>query len=164
MRLALQHRAAAPAAAAAAAAAAAGAPGAQAPPRLQPVPALPQRQQRRQQRRGSAVAAAAPEAPPRPAAAEGGHTALLHGLGQVGDVSAVHMPWLLRLAHIKSKITGGDSNAALQDSARGLLLWKVRFAAIGRPRPRPPTQRIAAAAAAAATGPGAARPAWQACG
>jgi hypothetical protein len=35
------------------------------------------------------------------------------------------MPWLLRLAHVKSRITGGDSGAALQESARGLLLWKA---------------------------------------
>jgi hypothetical protein len=38
----------------------------------------------------------------------------------------MHMPWLLRLAHIKSRITGGDSNVALQESARGLRMWKVR--------------------------------------
>lgn len=35
------------------------------------------------------------------------------------------MPWLLRLAHIKSRTTGGDSTVALQESARGLLMWKA---------------------------------------
>lgn len=54
-----------------------------------------------------------------------GHVALLHGLGQVGDVPPTHMPWLLRLAHVRSRITGGDSNVALQESARGALLWKA---------------------------------------
>jgi hypothetical protein len=54
-----------------------------------------------------------------------GHSALLQGLGEVGDVASVHLPWLLRLAHVKSKVVGGDSNTALQESARGLLLWKV---------------------------------------
>eukprot|EP00887_Chlorella_sp_A99_P000547 scaffold17.g547.t1 len=74
-------------------------------------------------------AQAAVAAPPRPAIdskrpAEG-HTALLQGLGEVGDVSPSHMPWLLRLAHVKSTHSGGDSAAALQESARGLLLWKA---------------------------------------
>lgn len=30
-----------------------------------------------------------------------GHSALLQGLGEVGDVSTQHVPWLLRLAHIR---------------------------------------------------------------
>lgn len=54
-----------------------------------------------------------------------GHSALLQGLGDVGDVPPALMPWLLRLAHVKSKVTGGDSSAALQDAARGILLWKA---------------------------------------
>ena len=33
-----------------------------------------------------------------------GHDALLHGLGEVGDVAPMHMPWLLRLAHVRSAI------------------------------------------------------------
>ncbi len=33
-----------------------------------------------------------------------GHDALLHGLGEVGDVAPTHMPWLLRLAHVRSAI------------------------------------------------------------
>ena len=85
---------------------------------------MQRRQQRRQQR--AAVVASAAAAPSKPAGSEG-HTALLHGLGEVGEVAPVHMPWLLRLAHLKSRITGGDSNAALQESARGLLMWKVRL-------------------------------------
>ena len=65
------------------------------------------------------------EAPTKRATPEG-HSALLQGLGEVGDVAPVHLPWLLRLAHVKSKVAGGDSNTALQESARGLLLWMVR--------------------------------------
>lgn len=87
--------------------------------------AVPQRQGARRAA-VAAAAAAAPAAPDR----QGGHTALLHGLGEVGDVPAVHMPWLLRLAHIKSRTTGGDSTVALQESARGLLMWKVRGAGV----------------------------------
>ena len=30
-----------------------------------------------------------------------GHAALLHGLGEVGDIPPTLMPWLLRLAHIR---------------------------------------------------------------
>ncbi len=89
------------------------------------------RRRQHARRAGLVVAAvAAPAAPGR----EGGHTALLHGLGEVGDVPAVHMPWLLRLAHIKSRITGGDSTVALQESARGLLMWKVRCSRPGPAR------------------------------
>lgn len=69
-------------------------------------------------------------APPRSesAAKSGeGHSALRQGLGNVGEVPPALVPWLLRLAHVKSKITGGDSNVALQESARGVLLWKVGF-------------------------------------
>lgn len=119
MRLALQQLAAPTAAAAG------GAPAPPAPPRLQLRQQRRQQQQhgRRQRTATVASAAATPAAPAR--AAESGHTALLHGLGEVGDVSPVHMPWLLRLAHIKSRITGGDSNVALQESARGLKMWKV---------------------------------------
>lgn len=91
---------------------------------------LPQRQQQRSRATRLHAAAAANAAAPaaaRPAstAADSGHTALLHSLGEVGDVATMHMPWLLRLAHIKSRITGGDSNLALQESARGLLMWKA---------------------------------------
>lgn len=42
------------------------------------------------------------------------HSSLLHGLGSVGDVSASHLPWLLRLAHVRARISGGDSQEALQ--------------------------------------------------
>ena len=83
---------------------------------------------RRHQQRFATTTAAAAAAAPAPARQAGadGHSALLHGLGEVGEVSPVHMPWLLRLAHIRSTITGGDSSVALQESARGLLMWKVR--------------------------------------
>lgn len=132
MVTALQHTA--PRAAWAATAAAA-APGPLAPPlsrvqlqqrQLAPVQQR-QQQQRRQVKQRAAVVASAAAVPTKAAGSEG-HTALLHGLGEVGEVAPVHMPWLLRLAHIKSRITGGDSNAALQESARGLLMWKVRAA------------------------------------
>lgn len=132
MVTALQHTA--PRAASAVAAAAA-APGPLAPPlsrvQLQQRHFAPVQQQQQQQcrqlKQRAAVVASAAAAPAKAAGSEG-HTALLHGLGEVGEVAPVHMPWLLRLAHIKSKITGGDSNAALQESARGLLMWKVRAA------------------------------------
>ena len=94
------------------------------------------------------------EAPAAPAAtssrAKQGHAALLHGLGEVGNVKPTLMPWLLRLAHIRcvcsahasswpwsqvlmhnvciccrSTVKGGDSSVALQESARGVLLWEV---------------------------------------
>lgn len=129
MVTALQHTA--PRAAWAATAAAA-APGPLAPPlsrvqlqqrQLAPVQQR-QQQQRRQVKQRAAVVASAAAVPTKAAGSEG-HTALLHGLGEVGEVAPVHMPWLLRLAHIKSRITGGDSNAALQESARGLLMWKA---------------------------------------
>lgn len=116
-----------PAAARVAAPAAAGRPA--------PLAAAPRTHRRQQQRRqlrqgwrAPTVLASAAAAPAPAAAASSGHTGLLHGLGKVGEVSASHMPWLLRLAHIKSRITGGDSNVALQESARGLLMWKVRGA------------------------------------
>lgn len=66
-------------------------------------------------RRGTTTVAAAVAAPERPATSSvgpaAGHTALLHSLGDVGDVAPAHLPWLLRLAHIKSKHGGGDSQA-----------------------------------------------------
>eukprot|EP01023_Acetabularia_acetabulum_P040007 TRINITY_DN3866_c0_g1_i14.p1 TRINITY_DN3866_c0_g1~~TRINITY_DN3866_c0_g1_i14.p1 ORF type:complete len:677 (+),score=122.77 TRINITY_DN3866_c0_g1_i14:232-2262(+) len=54
-----------------------------------------------------------------------GHTGLLHGLGEVGNVPAQNMPQLLRIAHVRQKIQGGDSAMALQESARGLMVWKA---------------------------------------
>ena len=93
-------------------------------------PCLPPRARAARRHRAAIATAATAAAPAKPAAKVdgGGHTALLHSLGEVGDVAPVHLPWLLRLAHIKSRITGGDSNLALQESARGLLMWKVRGA------------------------------------
>ena len=43
--------------------------------------------------------AATTQAPPK--SSSEGHTALLHGLGSVGDIAPSHMPWLLRLAHTR---------------------------------------------------------------
>ena len=37
----------------------------------------------------------------KPVARNEGHSALLSGLGAVGDVAASHMPWLLRIAHVR---------------------------------------------------------------
>ncbi len=54
-----------------------------------------------------------------------GHSALLHGLGAVGDVSPAQLPWLLRLAHVKATHAGADSAAALAESARGLQAWRA---------------------------------------
>ncbi|PNW85740.1 hypothetical protein CHLRE_03g207400v5 [Chlamydomonas reinhardtii] len=56
------------------------------------------------------------------------HSSLLHGLGSVGDVSASHLPWLLRLAHVRARISGGDSQEALQASSRGLSAWSAALA------------------------------------
>ncbi|GMH33678.1 hypothetical protein BSKO_01512 [Bryopsis sp. KO-2023] len=56
---------------------------------------------------------------------QGSHVAILQGLGEMGDVSARHLPWLLRLAHVRAKVEGGDSSEALQESARGLLVWQA---------------------------------------
>ena len=46
------------------------------------------------------AAVAAPDKPASAKRAEG-HSALLQGLGRLGDVAPSHMPWLLRLAHIR---------------------------------------------------------------
>ncbi|KAK9866929.1 hypothetical protein WJX84_008862 [Apatococcus fuscideae] len=35
------------------------------------------------------------------------------------------MPWLLRLAHTRARVTGTDSQAALRSSAEGLRTWKM---------------------------------------
>ena len=32
---------------------------------------------------------------------EGGHYALVQGLGQLGEINTSHLPWILRLAHIR---------------------------------------------------------------
>lgn len=77
-----------------------------------------------------AAAAAPPTAPTKavpahaPPHAGAGHSALLHGLGDVGDVSPQHMPWLLRLAHVLGQAEGRDSAQALSESARGLMGWR----------------------------------------
>ncbi|KAG2436957.1 hypothetical protein HXX76_006473 [Chlamydomonas incerta] len=56
------------------------------------------------------------------------HSSLLHGLGSVGDVNASHLPWLLRLAHVRARVSGGDSQEALQASSRGLSAWSAALA------------------------------------
>ena len=63
-----------------------------------------QRLHRRRLRPCSITAAAAvlEEAPAHRGGGRGeGHVALLQGLGEVGDVAAALMPWLLRLAFIR---------------------------------------------------------------
>ncbi|KAK9816841.1 hypothetical protein WJX72_005809 [[Myrmecia] bisecta] len=92
-------------------------------PRTAPVPKQ-SRRQGKQERLCRCQAIAAPPKPLSKAATEG-HSGLQHGLGELGDVPTAHVPWLLRLAYLRSKIHGGDSNDALKDSARGLLLWKA---------------------------------------
>ncbi|KAL6778245.1 hypothetical protein ACKKBG_A17460 [Auxenochlorella protothecoides x Auxenochlorella symbiontica] len=54
-----------------------------------------------------------------------GHTDLINGLGYVGSVPTSLMPWLLRLSHIRSSISGSDTADALQDAACGLLIWQA---------------------------------------
>ncbi|KAF5826843.1 hypothetical protein DUNSADRAFT_1887 [Dunaliella salina] len=78
-------------------------------------------------KRGVHAHAAVLDAPTKagPPASKGGHTALLHGLGDIGDVAPSHLPWLLRLAHIQSRRTGGDSSVAIQETARGLMAWRA---------------------------------------
>eukprot|EP01025_Chloroclados_australasicus_P045017 TRINITY_DN4906_c0_g1_i1.p1 TRINITY_DN4906_c0_g1~~TRINITY_DN4906_c0_g1_i1.p1 ORF type:complete len:684 (-),score=92.29 TRINITY_DN4906_c0_g1_i1:237-2288(-) len=60
-----------------------------------------------------------------PKVRDSGHTGLLHGLGEVGDVPSQNMPELLRIAHVRQKMDGGDSKVALAESARGLMVWKA---------------------------------------
>ncbi|GBF95418.1 hypothetical protein Rsub_08380 [Raphidocelis subcapitata] len=74
----------------------------------------------------AAAATAAPPAPPHAAPAPGGgHSALLRGLGDTGDVPPALMPFLLRLAHILGHAEGRDSAAALSESARGVMGWRA---------------------------------------
>ncbi len=49
----------------------------------------------------------------------GGHTALLHGLGAMGDVPPAQVPWLLRLVHVQARLLGRDSKQLLEVSAPG---------------------------------------------
>lgn len=99
---------------------------------LPPAAGAPQQSHQPQQRAALLVPAAAATAvaPPPPApepvvaavlppallSAAALPTSLIHGLGSVGEVSPEHMPWLLRLAHVKSQASGhaNDSAAALQ--------------------------------------------------
>ena len=62
-------------------------------------PRLPRSAERAQPRGVVVHAAALEEAKPVPR--NEGHSALLSGLGAVGDVAASHMPWLLRIAHVR---------------------------------------------------------------
>lgn len=52
-----------------------------------------------------------------------GPTALLHALGDVGEISPAHLPWLLRLGHCQAKTSGGDSTASLQVSQAWCFVW-----------------------------------------
>jgi hypothetical protein len=129
-----------------------------APQTLAPRPATMQRRQERSHRSCICAAVAAPPQQQHARAAEG-HSALLQGLGEVGDVAPTLMPWLLRLSHIRccsvalpshadqsthawsarggddimirmkcrARVQGGDSNEALKENARGILLWKVHL-------------------------------------
>ena len=63
-----------------------------------------------------------------------GHSALLHGLGDVGFVPAPLMPLLLRIAHVSvdsststsnSREDGDERTAVVKETACGLLCWKV---------------------------------------
>ena len=73
------------------------------PPRSTPA-ALCRPARRRQDAQIATATLAAPSTPTRPTDGHhkgDGHSALLQGLGEVGDVATVHVPWLLRLAHIR---------------------------------------------------------------
>ncbi|KAL6765729.1 hypothetical protein V8C86DRAFT_2448564 [Haematococcus lacustris] len=67
----------------------------------------------------AAVATAQVELAPPPSG-----TTLSHGLGTLGETAPAHMPFLLRIAHIRAR-QGGDSTEALQESARGLAAWRA---------------------------------------
>lgn len=62
-----------------------------------------------------------------------GHSALLHGLGDVGMVPAHLMPLILRIAHIESMtqetaddtLTEEHAEGVIQDTALGVLAWKI---------------------------------------
>jgi hypothetical protein len=70
-------------------------------------------------------AAGATLAPERsaPVAPASGHTDLLHGLGDAGDVPPAHLPALLRMAH-----ASGGGARELAASARGLAAWRACLA------------------------------------
>lgn len=84
----------------------------------------PQQQHTRRVCTLAAAIADAPTTGPIPAAASG-HTALLHGLGDVGDVPAAYMPWVLRIAAACAQTSGGDSQAAMSDICRGISCWRA---------------------------------------
>ncbi len=92
----------------------------------------------------AAAAAAAPEAAvSAPKAMSKGHSALLHGLGDVGLIPAQMMPLILRIAHVVGKgdvnvrgseegsgLGGEDGSQKLEEevekkTAFGILCWKV---------------------------------------
>eukprot|EP00884_Botryococcus_braunii_P013814 jgi/Botrbrau1/22433/Bobra.0091s0035.1 len=56
---------------------------------------------------------------------DNGHLALLQGLGEVGEIPPRQMPFLLRLAHMRAKNEGGDSNKSLQQIAAGVSFWRT---------------------------------------
>ena len=90
----------------------------------------------------SAVAVAAPAAPP----VGSGQPSLLHSFGEVGDVPPAHLPWLLRLAHVKSRVQGGDSKAALQVGMVAPITHRTapsRAVACPTPHRRPPSRAVA---------------------
>lgn len=58
---------------------------------------------------------------------DAGHFAMVQGLGQIGEVDATHLPWILRLAHIRSAEKGDSSSSAMDESAIGLTVWRVRI-------------------------------------
>ena len=103
-------------------------------------------------------AARAPLPPPAALAApdalhrEGGHAALLHGLGAVGDVPARLMPLLLRLAHVRcaeERGVGWDRGVCVMRRGRKPPTWgweprKSPTTAARPPRRRP--ERVGRAA------------------
>lgn len=70
-------------------------------------------------------AAAVADAPTENTTSINGHSALLHSLGDVGDIPAAYMPWVLRIAAACSHTSGGDSQAAMADISRGINTWRA---------------------------------------
>jgi hypothetical protein len=94
--------------------------GARPPPSLRPTNS----RHSKQHQVCSAVAEAV--APPSTAVlAAQGHSALLHSLGEVGDVSPSHLPMLLRLVLVKSKYMGENSGQALKVGRVALKVYCV---------------------------------------
>ena len=102
-------------------------------------PARPRAEAPRSDRRQLRVAAtiAAP-AKPAPGKRAEGHSALLQGLGRLGDVAPSHMPWLLRLAHIRHALA--EPSCVQQLAPMRLENWLAVFQVCSHKRGMAPTR------------------------